>query len=188
MSESLIKSVKRTIKHTVGDNVLTMSELQLAFYEIANIINSRPIGILTGSDPDDPKPITPNDILLGRSTNQVPQGPFDTKQTITKRFLFIQSIVDNWWSKWYDCVLPSLVPNYKWRQKHRNVKVGDICLIKYKGMRASYKLGRVVDVKRGEDNLVRKVRLQYKLPGEKTFRHVDRVVQGVAVIVPIEEQ
>jgi hypothetical protein len=30
--------------------------------------------------------------------------------------------------------------------------------------------------------------LQYKLPNEKVFRTVDRPIQGVSVIVPIEEQ
>ena len=188
LSESLIRSVKRTIQHTIGENVLTISELQLAFFEIANILNSRPLGIVEGSDPDDPKPLTPNHLLLGRSTNEVPQGPFDTKPSLTKRFRFVQSIVDAWWSKWSVIVLPSLVPSYKWQQKHRCVKVGDVCLIRYKAIRATYRLGRVVDVIRSKDDLVHKVRLAYKLPGETKFRHVDRAVQGIAVIVPVDEQ
>ena len=86
-------------------------------------------------------------------------------------------------------MLPSLVPNYKWQQKHRNVKVGDICLIRYKSaVRATYRLGRVMKVNHGEDGLVRSVQLQYKLPGEKVCRNVDRAIHGVAVIVPVEEQ
>ena len=188
LSESLVRSVKRTMIHVIGENVLTFSELQLAFYEIANIINSRPIGVLSGSDPEMPKALTPNDLLLGRSTNTIPQGPFNTKASITKRFLFTQSIIDDWWKLWYESVLPTLVPTYKWLQKHRNVKVGDICLIRYKGLRSSYKLGRVIEVKQGTDGLVRKVKLEYKLPGEKVMRYVERAIHGIAVIVPLEEQ
>ena len=63
-----------------------------------------------------------------------------------------------------------------------------MCLIRYKGIRSTYKLGRVTEVKEGKDGLVRSVRLQYKLPHEKSFRYVDRAIQGLAVIVPIEEQ
>ena len=126
LSESLIKSVKRSINHVVGENILTFSELQLALYEIANIINSRPIGVLSMSAPEYPIPQTPNDLLLGRSFNAASPGPFNTKVTTTKRFLFIQAIVDNWWQRWYDAVLPSLVRSYKWQQKHRNVIVGDV--------------------------------------------------------------
>ena len=157
-------------------------------FEVANILNSRPIGIISGSDPDQPNALTPNDLLLGRSSNEVPQGPFDRVAKFAKRYSFVQSLVDDWWLRWYDNVLPSLVPDYKWRQKYRNVKVGDICLIRYKSMRSTYRLGRVIEVKQGEDGLVRSVRLQYKLPNENTFRYVNRAVQGIAVIVPIEEQ
>ena len=40
LSESLVKSVQRSIKHKIGKNVLSFSELQTALLEIANIINS----------------------------------------------------------------------------------------------------------------------------------------------------
>jgi hypothetical protein len=57
-------------------------------------------------------------------------------------------------------VLPSLVPNYKWKQKYRNVKQGDVCLIRYKDIRSTYRLGRVVETRVGVDGLVRSVWLQ----------------------------
>ena len=85
--------------------------------------------------------------------------------------------------------LPLLVPSYKWQQKRRNVKVGDICLIRYKkSIRSTYRLGRVSEVKTSRDGLVRSVKLQYKLPTEKAYRYVDRAVHGIAVIVPLEDQ
>ena len=188
LSESMVKCTKRSILHMIGENVLTYSELQLSFYEITNVINSRPIGVIPNSDPEYPTPITPNDLLLGRSSNTVPSGPFDTNPSITKRFRFVQELVDDWWKKWHHLVLPSLVPSYKWTCKQRNLKVDDVCLIQYKGMRAKYRLGRVVTVHPGKDGLVRRVTLKYRLPGEKTFRTVERPVHGVSVIVPVEEQ
>ena len=189
LSESMIRSVKRSIKHVIGENILSFSEIQLMMYEIANIINSRPIGIISGEDPEFPNPITPNDLILGRSTNEVPQGPFETKPSLTRRFQFVQTLVDDWWKTWIAAVLPSLVPSYKWRNKCRNVKIGDICLINYKGgIRSTYRLGRVIGVHYGDDGLVRRIKLEYKLPTEKVFRTVERSIHGVAVIVPIEEQ
>ena len=189
LTESLVKSVKRSIEHMIGDTILTFSELQLAFYEIANVVNSRPIGIVPGADSEDPTPITPNDLLLGRSSNEVPQGPFVHNVSNARRYQYVQSMVDDWWQKWYNLVLPSLVPCYKWQQRHRNVKLGDICLIRYKkSIRSTYRLGRVSEVKTGDDGLVRSVRLQYKLPTEKVYRYVDRSIHGIVVIVPFEEQ
>ena len=69
LAESMIKCAKRSIKHVIGENILTSSDLHLVFYEISNIINSRPIGILTGSNADSPTHITPNDLLFGRSSH-----------------------------------------------------------------------------------------------------------------------
>ena len=51
------------MKHVIGDNVLTFSELQLAFYEITNIMNSRPLGIISRSEPECPQTITWNDLM-----------------------------------------------------------------------------------------------------------------------------
>jgi hypothetical protein len=86
-------------------------------------------------------------------------------------------------------VFPKLVPSYKWLQRHRNVKIGDVCLIRYRNeARGTYRLGRVEEVKLGDDGLVRTVSLKYKLPTEKNYRKVDRPIHGISVIVPIEEQ
>ena len=161
----------------------------MVFFEVANIVNSRPIGIISGSDPSCPDPITPNHLILGRSTPDVATGPFDDTLNVNKRYEFLQQLVNSWWNRWYQTVLPSLVPCYKWLNRHRNVQVGDVCLIRYKNdVRSTYRLGQVVKTKPGLDGLVRKVVLKYKLPNEKTFRLVDRPIHGIAVIVPIEEQ
>ena len=87
-------------------------------------------------------------------------------------------------------MLPSLVPNYKWLQRHRDVnKVGDICLIRmFKGIRSRNRLGRVIKAKPGDYGFVRKVKVQYKLPEETVFRNVDRAIHDIAVTVQVEEQ
>ena len=190
LAESMVKCTKRTIRHMIGESILTFSELQLAFFEIADIINSRPIGIQPNSDPECPTPLTPNGLIIGQSSNEVPSGPFRPDSSPKTRFNFIKELVDDWWKRWYNVVLPSLVPNYKWTHSKRNVQVNDVCLIQYKGaIRAKYRLGRVIKVFPGhEDGLVRRVTLQYRLPEEKVFRTVDRSVHGISVIVPVEEQ
>ena len=188
-SEALIKSVKRSLIHTIGQSVLTFAELQTVFFEVADVINSRPIGIVIGSDPMQPAPITPNHLILGRATSEAVQGSLHNTKDVNKRFQFLQSLVDDWWKRWYESVLPSLVPSYKWYQRHRNVKVGDVCLIQYKSaVKATYKLGRAIRVKKGVDGLVRTVTLAYRNANENVNREVDRPIHGIAVIVPIEEQ
>ena len=67
VSEALIETTKRTIKHQIGN--------QTVLFEIANIINSI-LGIILGSDQSNLIPITPNGLLTGDNANDVPQGPF----------------------------------------------------------------------------------------------------------------
>ena len=67
--------------------------------------------------------------------------------------------------------------------------MGDVCLIQYKKERhATYRLGRAVEVQKGEDGLVKKVTLKYKLSDEKKFRTASRPIHGIAVIVPVEDR
>ena len=83
---------------------------------------------------------------------------------------------------------PKLVPAYKWLQRQRNVKICDVCLIRYRNeARSTYRLGRVQEVKLGQDGLVRSVALQYKLPTENKYQKVDQPIHRICVIVPIKE-
>ena len=77
--------------------------------EVANLVNQRPIGRIP-NDPDDGKYICPNDILLGRASSEVPQGPFKETQNPRHRVEFLQKIVDSFWKRWNRDVFPSLVP------------------------------------------------------------------------------
>ncbi|PFX25807.1 hypothetical protein AWC38_SpisGene9564 [Stylophora pistillata] len=64
VTEALIRSVKRVIEFSVGENALTFSELQSVLFEIANLLNERPIGRHPTS-PEDGTYLCPNDLLLG---------------------------------------------------------------------------------------------------------------------------
>ena len=78
-SESVVKSCKLALKKGIGDTLLTPFELYTCLLEVSNLLNQRPIGKLS-QDPDDGAYLCPNNILLARATNSVPQGPFrDTK-------------------------------------------------------------------------------------------------------------
>ena len=74
-AESLVKSCKIGLKKAIGEQVLTPLELQTCLVEVANLVNQRPIGRIP-SDPDDGSYLCPNDMLLGRASSTVPQGPF----------------------------------------------------------------------------------------------------------------
>ena len=70
-----MKTVKKALKKAIGDTVLAPFELYTCLLEVANLVNQRPIGRIP-NDPDDGTYLCPNDILLGRASSTVPQGPF----------------------------------------------------------------------------------------------------------------
>ena len=72
-AEALVKSCKNALKIAIGKQVLTPFELYTCLLEVASLVNQGPIGRIL-NDPDDGTYLCPNEILLGRSTAEVPQG------------------------------------------------------------------------------------------------------------------
>ena len=177
-TEALVKTCKNALKGAIGEQVLTPLELYTCLLEIANLVNQRPIGRIP-NDPDDGAYICPNDMLLGRTTSQVPQGPFKETQNPRHRVEFVQRIVDSFWKRWNRDVFPTLVPRRKWRVERRNVRIGDVVTVADENaVRGSWAMGRITDVFPGADGKVRNVKV-------KTSKGVyRRPVTKIAVIYP----
>ena len=195
ISEALVKSVKRAIYAAIGHNIMTFSELQTICFEVANLVNERPIGRHPTTS-EDGTYLCPNDLLLGRSTPKVPSGSFQTKCNPRNRYEFIQNIITGFWKKWTCDYFPSLIIQQKWHTSHRNVKVGDIVLIQDSNQfRGNWKMGKVVTANTGKDGKVRKVESQCKNVTPNSIKGktggsqviVDQPVQRLIVIVPYEE-
>ena len=127
-AEALVKSCKRALKKAIGEQVLTPFELYTCLLEVGNLVNQRPIGRIP-NDPDDGKYLCPNDMLLGRATSEVPQGPFNDTKNPQRRVEFVQKIVDSFWKRWSRDVLPALVIRKAWHTEKRNVEVDDLVVM-----------------------------------------------------------
>jgi hypothetical protein len=181
VTEALVKSIKRSLKKVIGKQKMTLPELQTIMFEVADIINSRPIGRIP-NDPDDGKCLTPNDLLIGRSSSENPQGIFTDKGNPHIRHEFIQRVVKSWWDTWYRDVFPTLMPRKKWHINKRNVQVGDLVLLKDPSpLICKYNKGVVVQVFPGQDGKVRNLSIR-TANGKEYQRHVTKVV----VICPVD--
>lgn len=179
-AESLVKSCKIGLKKTVGEQILTSLELQTCLVEVANLVNQRPIGRIP-SDPDDGSYLCPNDMLLGRASSTVPQGPFRHTKNPRHRVEFVQKIVDSFWTRWTRDVFPSLLPRKQWHAEKRNVRVDDFVIVQTSSaIRGTWNVGRVVSVYPGEDGRVRNVKVRTRT-GE-----YERPITKIAVIYPAE--
>ena len=179
-AEALVKSCKVALKRTIGNQVLTTFELYTFCLEAANLINDRPIGRIP-NDPDDGNYLSPNDILLGRASTHIPQGPFRETKNPRHRFEFVQKLVDSFWVKWSRDVLPTLVPRRKWNVHRRNVQVDDVVILEdVNTVRGCWRIGRVTEVYKGPDDRVRNIQV-------KTVSGVyKRPITKIAVLYPVE--
>ena len=185
--EALIRSVKKSITHAVGLQKLSYSELQTTFFECANIVNERPIGV-TPSTVEDGSYICPNDMLLGRSSNKPPSGNFDTTINSRRRLYFVQRLVDAFWKKWMSDYFPTLLERKTWHHSKRNVASGDIVIIQDKDLKRSrWRLGLVRETYLGSDGKVRRVLLRY-INSSGAATEVERPVQRLVLLVPTEER
>ena len=155
-------------------------------FEVAQIVNQRPIGRKPTSI-DEPPYLSPNDLLLGRSTNLIPQGPFDNDTNIKDRYKFTQAILNNFWKRWTREVFPALVVEPKWHIERRNVEVGDVVLVQdSNALRGEWRMAIVSKADPSEDKMVRKVEVTYK--NGQTPTTVSQAVQKLIVLVPNENK
>ena len=192
VTEALIRSTKNILKQTLDGKRLNYAETQTVLHEAAQVMNCRPLGNYSrpGSDPLDGGPITPNHLLLGRATSRIPDLQF-TNVSNVKRMKFLQNCTEEFWNKWRVVVFHSLVPQYKWHRKHRNVQVNDVVLLNDDtALVGEYKLGQVHSIKTSKDGLVRcaQVRCVTRKDENVSISYLDRPVHKLCVIVPVEEQ
>ena len=125
--------------------------------------------------------MSPNDILLGRASTDVPQGPFQETKKPRHRVEFVQRIIDSFWKHWSRDVLSCLVPRKKWRAERRSVRVGDVVTVSDTNpVRGKWCVGRVLEVFPGLDGKVRNVKVKTE------SEEYQRPITKIAVIYPAE--
>lgn len=203
LSERRVAVIKDTLHHMlantmIGDKpTLDYAEACTLFARIANTINDRPIG-LKSSTLDEMVPLTVNQLILGRTSSVKPPDLDVVEEGYMAADTYLQELVQCWWKLWRDKAVPTLMPYHKWEmsKRHRNLVVGDVCLLQFDSkVISTYKLCRVVEIKKSTDKCVRTVTVGY-LPqnklktstyNPKTLETKEVAIQRLALIVPVEE-
>ena len=77
---------------------------------------------------------------------------------------YLQELTQSWWKLWKERAFPTLLPYYRYKEagRHKNLQPGDVCLIQYDNkIRATYRLCKVIEVKKSDDGCVRTVVVGY---------------------------
>ena len=120
-------------------------------------------------------PLTVNQLILGRSS--VPPVPvkYLEDDNIPQRVKYVEKIHQVWWNMWTKKILPTMLPARKWQKKKDDIKIGDICLLLYKGrVKDDYKLCKVLDTHPGQDKLIRTVTVGHR---RKNVRDTKKVME-----------
>ncbi|XP_064097753.1 uncharacterized protein LOC135209088 [Macrobrachium nipponense] len=164
--ERLIGLLKNCMKKVVGRALLSYDEYPAFLVELESIINDRPLSYTSG-DLDQKEILTPNHLILGRKLRSFPketinweevsEDPLYSKtENVEKRFLYISKLCDQLWKRWEHEYLISLRETHRIGVQHNSwPKIGDVVLVHDEGPRNKWKLGQVIQVHVGSDNVVR---------------------------------
>ena len=172
--EALVKSAKRALRHVLEKADITDDELETAFVRAESLLNSRPL-TEAGNNVQDGLCLTPNHFLLGRAEpgNVVSGREREDGLTLTRRWKYVQVLVEHVWSRWQREFLCTFRSRPKWFVDQPGLKVGDVVMVldPVTSSKKGWRLGRVTNVFPGRDDQVRVVDVDV---GGRIFRRPAR--------------
>ena len=157
-----VRSILSSLLHTHGES-LNDESFRTLLAEVEAILNSKPLTVESLNDPNSPLPLSPANLLTMKSkVIMPPPGVFQKADLYCrKHWRRVQHIANEFWIRWRKEYLSTLQSRSKWNHQKRNIKVGDVVIIKDESNhRNDWKLGRVVDVNRSDDGNVRSCKLK----------------------------
>lgn len=185
---SILSGILQSKEHILNDDMI-----RTVLYEVAAIINSRPLCVESLNDPTSLRPITPNMILTTKSGIVMPPpGKFQREDLYCRRqWRRVQHLVNEFWFRWKREYVHQLQQRQKWQHPRRNIQEGDVVLIKDdQAARCDWRLARVVEAIESTDGLVRSAKLRVGDPhldkkGKRvgTVTYLERPVQKLVLLV-----
>jgi len=161
--EALVKSAKKALYKMMAVERMALRApspkvFQTLLFEVAGLLNCRPLTYVS-SDPNDYRPLTPNDFLAKAPTQNAPAGDFCDANPL-KQYNYLQRCVNLFWDLWIKIYLQTLVVRRKWKQPKVNIRIGEAVMIMDHLPRGTWRTGRVTEVFPGHDGLVRVVNVK----------------------------
>ena len=165
--ERKIGALRRILEGSLAQfrgRTLSRDELSTLLQEAAAIVNSTPLWEIS-ADPQDPFPVSPTMLLTLKDSDSPPPAgdwsPEDVSSYGAKRWRRVQYLAECFWQRWRTYYLANMQERSKWTHKRRNLREGDLVLIRNKSeKRNSWPIGLVKEVKTSKDGLVRSVKIQ----------------------------
>nr|XP_043899053.1 uncharacterized protein LOC122780247 [Solea senegalensis] len=182
-----VRSVMSTVLAQANGR-LDDTSLRTFFYEAMSIVNSRPLTTDTINDPKSVEPLTPNHLLTMKSIVPLPPPGNFVKEDLyaRKRWRRVQYLSEQFWSRWRKEYLANISLRQRWHVPRRNVRVGDVVIVKEDNVpRNEWRLARVVEARKEDDGLVRKVKIQ--IGHSKLGKQGERLTQPTFLERPVQK-
>lgn len=189
--ERQIRSVRNILEATMAlcPGRLDDGSLRCFMYEAMSIVNSRPLSPVNMLDPAAEAPLTPNHLVTMKSSSPLPPPGNFVKEDLyaRKRWRRVQFLSEQFWSRWKREYLQNLQQRGKWNVPRRNLRVGDIVLVKdHETPRMEWPLAVVKTAEADDDGLVRRVwvRMGSRALGSRLKKlELERPIQKLVLLV-----
>ena len=170
--ERMVQSVKSTLKALITSRLLTDEELLSFTAEAERIVNDRPITKMR-SDPRDPTPLSPSDLLLLRGNPST--SPIAERNPLRRRWATVQALANTFYERFLAEYLSGQQSRSKWQRDMPPLQMHDVVLVADEDTpRGQWPLGLVVEVIPSEDGRVRKARV--RVAGKERLRPTSQLV------------
>ncbi|XP_060871407.1 uncharacterized protein LOC132945655 [Metopolophium dirhodum] len=159
--EAAVRSSKSLLMRIMREHTLTIEEFGTVLCRCEAILNSRPI-TPAPSNPAELECLTPGHFLIGKPLLAVPVTAIpSTTRLLEQRWKLVSQCVQAFWRRWRNKYLQTLQIRSRWTNDSPNISVDDMVVIKDAHTPPlKWRMGRVIEVLAGSDNVVRVVRLR----------------------------
>ena len=191
--ERQIRTVRSVLNGLLQEHGRQLDDdsLRTLMAETTAIVNSRPLSVDTLNDAASLLPISPNQLLMMKTSVVVPPpGDFGKADIYCKkRWRRVQHLANVFWARWKKEYILQLQWRNKWTVPRPNIEEGDVVLLQDDGLpRCEWRLGRVTTATPQDDGHVRTVRVQVGDPSlapdgrRASTSYLERPIQKVVLI------
>jgi len=143
-----------------GERALDDEAIHSLLVEIENILNNRRLTPVS-DHPLDLSVLTPASLLTGTMDSCLPADVLIEADGFRCSWGSVQLLADCFWKRWVTEYLPLLQHRQKWLKPSRNLRIGDVVLMRETNTkRGDWPKALVTDTFADRDNIVRRVRVR----------------------------
>ena len=157
--------------------------------ESSSVVNHTPLSEVS-CDPCEPFPVSPATLLQMREYQDDDEQlqDFDEDDLLSygkKRWRRVQYLADQFFIRWKNEYIAELQTRKKWKYPSRNLREGDVVVIKDVTSRNKWPMGLVSKTIISEDGLVRRAILRVHSTSSKKPQYRERAVHDLVLLVPV---